>query len=51
VRVLEQAELPSGELYALYPSRRFQAMKVKAFIDFVVERLQLRSSSYIEVEG
>lgn len=51
VRVLEQTELPSGELYALYPSRRFQAMKVKAFIDFVVERLQLRSSSYIEVEG
>jgi DNA-binding transcriptional LysR family regulator len=51
VRVLEQTELPSSELYALYPSRRFQAMKVKAFLDFVVDRLRLRSSSHIEVEG
>jgi DNA-binding transcriptional LysR family regulator len=51
VRVLEDTELPSSELYALYPSRRFQAMKVKAFIDFVVEQLHLRSSSHIEVEA
>lgn len=51
VRVLEQTELPSSELHALYPSRRFQAMKVKAFIDFVVERLELRTSSHIEIEG
>ncbi|UJJ31759.1 LysR family transcriptional regulator [Halopseudomonas maritima] len=51
VRVLENTHLPSSELYALYPSRRFQAMKVKAFIDFVIERLQERASDYIEIEG
>uniref|UniRef100_A0A653DX74 Uncharacterized protein n=1 Tax=Pseudomonas marincola TaxID=437900 RepID=A0A653DX74_9PSED len=28
--MLPEAELPVGELYAVYPSRRFQAMKVKA---------------------
>ena len=39
VRVLEHVTLPSSELYALYPSRRFQAMKVKAFIDFMIESL------------
>lgn len=41
-RVLENATLPSSELYALYPSRRFQAMKVKAFIDFMIESLEAR---------
>lgn len=41
-RVLEQVLLPSSELYALYPSRRFQAMKVKAFIDFMIESLESR---------
>jgi DNA-binding transcriptional LysR family regulator len=41
-RVLEHAVLPSAELYALYPSRRFQAMKVKAFIDFMIESLETR---------
>ncbi|KAA0696438.1 LysR family transcriptional regulator [Halopseudomonas laoshanensis] len=40
VRVLEHVRLPSSELYALYPSRRFQAMKVKAFIDFMIESLE-----------
>ncbi|WP_150304272.1 LysR family transcriptional regulator [Pseudomonas saliphila] len=39
-RVLEGTVLPFTELYALYPSRRFQAMKVKAFIDFMTERLE-----------
>ena len=39
-RVLPNTVLPSSELYALYPSRRFQAMKVKAFIDFMIERLE-----------
>lgn len=40
VRILEDCRLPTNELYALYPSRRFQAMKVKAFIDFIIGRLE-----------
>ncbi|SFT42619.1 LysR family transcriptional regulator [Pseudomonas marincola] len=40
VEVLPEAELPVGELYAVYPSRRFQAMKVKAFLDFLINALQ-----------
>lgn len=40
VRILENCRLPTAELYALYPSRRFQAMKVKAFIDFIIARLE-----------
>lgn len=41
-RLLEHCTLPSSELYALYPSRRFQSMKVKAFIDFVIAQLEER---------
>ncbi|MEH6491175.1 LysR family transcriptional regulator [Halopseudomonas sp.] len=51
VRVLEDVTLPSSELYALYPSRRFQAMKVKAFIDFVIENLEARQDVQVEVEA
>ncbi|MEH6566315.1 MAG: LysR substrate-binding domain-containing protein [Halopseudomonas sp.] len=51
VRVLEGVTLPSSELYALYPSRRFQAMKVKAFIDFVIENLEARQDVQVEVEA
>lgn len=40
VNVLSGVELPSGELYAIYPSRRFQAMKVKTFLDFLIQALQ-----------
>lgn len=47
-RVLEQVVLPSTELYALYPSRRFQAMKVKAFIDFMIESLERYLSEEVE---
>ena len=47
-RVLEHVVLPSTELYALYPSRRFQAMKVKAFIDFMIESLEKYLSSEVE---
>ncbi len=39
VELLPQARLPTSEIYALYPSRRFQAMKVKAFLDFLISRL------------
>lgn len=49
-RVLENCVLPSTELYALYPSRRFQVMKVKAFIDYLMEQLQLRLNDGVEPE-
>nr|WP_286675076.1 LysR family transcriptional regulator [Pseudomonas subflava] len=39
VQLLPDARLPIGELYAVYPSRRFQAMKVKAFLDFLMASL------------
>ncbi len=39
VELLPDVALPVGELYAVYPSRRFQALKVRAFLDFVIERL------------
>lgn len=34
IELLLGVELPTGGLYAVYPSRRYQAMKVKAFIGF-----------------
>lgn len=49
-RVLEHCVLPSTELYALYPSRRFQAMKVKAFIDYLIEQLRVRLDVGLEEE-
>ncbi|WP_462379085.1 LysR family transcriptional regulator [Pseudomonas sp. Marseille-QA0892] len=39
VRLLPDARLPVGEVYAVYPSRRFQAMKVKTFLDFLMKSL------------
>ncbi|MBF7729204.1 LysR family transcriptional regulator [Pseudomonas sp. N040] len=39
VELMPEVALPMGELYAVYPSRRFQAMKVRAFLDFVIQRL------------
>ncbi|HDZ55163.1 MAG TPA: LysR family transcriptional regulator [Pseudomonas xinjiangensis] len=50
-RVLEHLVLPSSELYALYPSRRFQAMKVKAFIDFMIESLEKSLNVDVEPEA
>lgn len=50
-RVLEDVVLPSSELYALYPSRRFQAMKVKAFIDFMIQRLNEVVDRPVETEA
>jgi len=48
VRVLPQVQLPVGELYAVYPSRRFQAMKVKAFLDFMIHNLPLDPGRWLE---
>ncbi|MEH6389436.1 MULTISPECIES: LysR family transcriptional regulator [Pseudomonas] len=50
-RILEGTVLPSTELYALYPSRRFQAMKVKAFIDYMIERLAAFLDRPVETNG
>lgn len=41
VQLLPAARLPVGELYAVYPSRRFQAMKVKTFLDYLMHSLSV----------
>jgi DNA-binding transcriptional LysR family regulator len=38
VPVLESFEAPPSPIYAVYPSRRFLPAKVRAFVDFLVER-------------
>lgn len=48
VELLPQARLPSGELYAVYPSRRFQAMKVKTFLDFLMDNLPVENGRLLE---
>lgn len=48
VELLPQVELPSGEIYAVYPSRRFQAMKVKAFLDFLMQSLPVTDGPLVE---
>jgi DNA-binding transcriptional LysR family regulator len=48
VELLPQARLPVGEIYAVYPSRRFQAMKVKAFLDFLMRSLPLQDGHLLE---
>jgi DNA-binding transcriptional LysR family regulator len=48
VELLPEARLPSGELYAVYPSRRFQAMKVKTFLDFLIDSLPMEEGHRLE---
>jgi DNA-binding transcriptional LysR family regulator len=48
VELLAEARLPVGELYAVYPSRRFQAMKVKTFLDFLMNSLPLQGGRLLE---
>lgn len=48
VELLPEARLPAGELYAVYPSRRFQAMKVKTFLDFLIHSLSLSNGRLLE---
>jgi len=38
VPVLESFHAPASPIYAVYPSRRFLPAKVRAFVDFLVER-------------
>ena len=48
VELLPEARLPIGELYAVYPSRRFQAMKVKTFLDFLMSSLPVEEGHLLE---
>jgi DNA-binding transcriptional LysR family regulator len=48
IELLPEASLPVGELYAVYPSRRFQAMKVKTFLDFLMSSLPLSDGRLLE---
>ncbi|MBM7060855.1 LysR family transcriptional regulator [Pseudomonas sp. UL073] len=48
VEVLPQVRLPVGEIHAVYPSRRFQAMKVKTFLDFLMGNLPLEEGQLLE---
>ncbi|MCY1285599.1 HTH-type transcriptional regulator DmlR [compost metagenome] len=48
IELLPEARLPSGEIYAVYPSRRFQAMKVKAFLDFLMRSLPVQEGHLLE---
>jgi DNA-binding transcriptional LysR family regulator len=48
VELLPEARLPVGEVYAIYPSRRFQAMKVKAFLDFLIASLPINRGGLLE---
>ncbi|MFZ3185141.1 MAG: LysR family transcriptional regulator [Pseudomonas sp.] len=48
IELLPQAQLPSSELYAVYPSRRFQTMKVKAFLDFLLANLSFEVGPLLE---
>lgn len=48
VELLPEARLTVGELYAVYPSRRFQAMKVKTFLDFLIRSLSLSGGHLLE---
>nr|WP_298147986.1 LysR family transcriptional regulator [uncultured Pseudomonas sp.] len=48
VQLLPAARLPVGEVYAVYPSRRFQAMKVKTFLDFLIASLPAEDGLWLE---
>lgn len=48
VELLPEAVLPAGEIYAVYPSRRYQAMKVRTFLDFVIQRLPSTGRDLLE---
>ncbi|UTW09966.1 LysR family transcriptional regulator [Pseudomonas benzenivorans] len=48
VELLAETRLPIGELYAVYPSRRFQAMKVKTFLDFLMASLPVGEGRRLE---
>ena len=45
VQVLPQYETPDAAIYAVYPQRHNQAVRVRAFVDFVAEALAQRSDA------
>lgn len=44
VPVLEAFVTPISPIYAVYPSRRFLPAKIRAFVDYLVERFSVRKS-------
>ncbi|AYC33546.1 LysR family transcriptional regulator [Pseudomonas cavernae] len=48
IELLPEARLPVSEVYAVYPSRRFQAMKVKSFLDFLMSQIPLEEGELLE---
>lgn len=50
IELLPETELPTSDIYAVYPSRRFQAMKVKAFLDFLMQALPVTDGRLVEPE-
>lgn len=48
IQVLPEARLASGEIYAVYPSRRFQTAKVKTFLDFLIDQIAVELSRQLE---
>ena len=48
VQLLPEARLPAGEIYVVYPSRRFQPLKVKAFLDFLIAHLPQAMARQLE---
>ncbi|WP_227747281.1 substrate binding domain-containing protein [Paraburkholderia franconis] len=45
IRVLPQFQLPTRNVYSVYPSRRYLDAKIRTFVDFVKEELSARISS------
>lgn len=48
IELLPEARMPVSEVHAVYPSRRFQAMKVKAFLDFLMESIPVKEGRLLE---
>ncbi len=48
IELLPGTRMPIGEVYAVYPSRRFQAMKVKAFLDFLMQAMPVDEGWLLE---
>jgi DNA-binding transcriptional LysR family regulator len=49
--VLSDCQLPDRHLYAVYPSRRHLAAKVRAFVDLLAETFRRRSAERPDSEG
>ncbi|WP_028208242.1 LysR family transcriptional regulator [Paraburkholderia nodosa] len=45
IRILPQFQLPTRNVYSIYPSRHYLDAKIRTFVDFVKEELSMRISS------